>query len=43
MRRALADQGLVFGFGTLQRFFKRHAITRKKRPLTRASRLVLTS
>ena len=29
MRRALADQGLAFGFGTLQRFFKRHKITRK--------------
>ena len=32
MRRMLADQGLVFGFGTLQRFFARHRITRKKRP-----------
>lgn len=29
MRRALADQGLAFGFGTLQRFFKRHQISRK--------------
>ena len=37
-RQALAAHGLVFGFGTLQRFFRRHKITRKKRPLTRASR-----
>jgi transposase len=43
MRHALAEQGLVFGFGTLQRFFRRHHITRKKRPLTRASRPVPTS
>ncbi len=28
------DNGLVFGFGAIQRFFKRHAITRKKRPRT---------
>ena len=38
MRHALAEQGLVFGFGTLQRFFRRHQITRKKRPPMRASR-----
>src|SRR5215210_1016509 len=31
LRRALAEHGLSFGFGTLQRFFKRHQITRKKR------------
>ena len=31
MRRTLADQGLVFGFGTLQRLFARHKITRKKK------------
>ena len=43
MRRALADQGLAFGFGTLQRFFKRHKVTREKRPPMRASRAVLTS
>ena len=29
-RQALAVKGLVFGFGTLQRFFRRHKITRKK-------------
>lgn len=28
------DNGLVFGFGAIQRFFKRHAIRRKKRPRT---------
>ena len=43
MRRTLADQGLVFGFGTLQRFFARHRITRKKRPPMRASRPAPTS
>ena len=43
MRSLLADQGLVFGFGTLQRFFRRHGITRKKRPPTPASRAVPTS
>ena len=43
MRRSLADQGLVFGFGTLQRFFTRHKITRKKRRPMRASRAALTS
>lgn len=30
IRSRLAGQGLVFGFGTIQRFFIRHAITRKK-------------
>jgi transposase len=32
VRASLAERGLAFGFGTIQRFFKRHAITRKKRP-----------
>ena len=41
-RQALAARGLVFGFGTLHRFFRRHEITRKKRPLMRASRAVPT-
>src|SRR5271154_5545487 len=36
-------QGLVFGFGTIQRFFVRHAITRKKRRRTPRSRIALTS
>ena len=30
LRRALGADGLEFGFGTIQRFFKRHRITRKK-------------
>ena len=30
LRRALAAKGLVFGFGTIQRFFARHRMTRKK-------------
>jgi len=43
VRRALGAQGLVFGFGTIQRFFARHAITRKKRPRTLPSKIVPTS
>ena len=43
VRASLAEQGLVFGFGTIQRFFARHAITRKKRPRTRPSRTAPTS
>lgn len=43
VRRTLAERGLFFGFGTIQRFFVRHGITRKKRPRTPASRSVLTS
>ena len=43
MRHVLAEQGAVFGFGTLQRFFRRHRITRKKRPPMLASRAVPTS
>jgi len=42
VRQALGAQGLVFGFGTIQRFFVRHAITRKTygppRPQERLSR-----
>lgn len=30
VRASLAQQGLAFGFGTIQRFFARHAVTRKK-------------
>ncbi len=30
IRQSLARQGLFFGFGTIQRFFVRHKITRKK-------------
>ena len=39
LRRRLGDKGLIFGDGTIRRFFKRHAITRKKRPRTPASRI----
>jgi transposase len=38
LRTALAGRGHAFGYGTLQRFFARHRITRKKRPRTPASR-----
>ncbi len=43
VRASLAKQGLAFGFGTIQRFFARHAVTRKKRPRTQPSRIVPTS
>jgi transposase len=43
LRAALATRGHAFGYGTLQRFFARHRITRKKRPRTPASRIVPTS
>ena len=43
MRQALAERDHVFGFGTIQRFFKRHRITHKKRPLMQASRSGRTS
>jgi hypothetical protein len=39
----LAEQGLIFGFGTIQRVFARHAITRKKRPRTPPNRTAPTS
>ena len=42
VRAYLAKQGLFFGFGTIQRFFTRHAITRKKRPHMRANRIAPT-
>jgi transposase len=43
LRRALEHRGHRFGYGTIQRFFRRRGITRKKRPATRASRTVPTS
>ena len=43
VRASLARQGLAFGFGTIQRFFARHSITRKKRPRTPPSRTAPTS
>ncbi len=42
-RLVLRERGLVFSFGALQRFFGRHAITRKKRPRTPPSRIAPTS
>lgn len=43
LRRRLIGMGLMFGDGTLRRFFARHRITRKKRLPTPASRRVPTS
>ncbi|QFI69756.1 putative transposase [Sinorhizobium alkalisoli] len=42
VRCSLADRGLFFGFGTIQRFFKRHNMTRKKVRMPR-SKTDLTS
>ncbi len=38
LRAALGARGHAFGYGSIQRFLKRHGITRKKRPATRPSR-----
>jgi transposase len=43
LRRMLADKGFLVGYGTIRRFFARHAITRKKRRPMPASRIGLTS
>ncbi len=43
LRGELAARGHGFGYGTIQRFFARHGITRKKRPRTPASRTAPTS
>jgi transposase len=43
LRQALGTHGHWFGYGTLRRFFKRHRITRKKRPRTPPSRAAPTS
>lgn len=43
LRQALGEGGHHFGFGTIQRFFVRHAITRKKRRSTPSSKTVPTS
>jgi transposase len=40
LRRTLGEKGLLFGEGTIRRFFKRHEITRKKRRPTPPSRTV---
>ncbi len=43
LRAALVERGHAFGYGTLQRFFRRHGITRKKRRRTPPSRSGPTS
>ena len=43
LRQALTDKGATFGYGTIRRFFTRHAIARKKRPDTPLSRTAPTS
>ena len=43
IRHSLAEQGLLFGFGTIQRFFARHNITRKKRARMPRSKTAPTS
>lgn len=43
LRRALGEQGHWFGYGTIQRFFRRHRITRKKRQRTPPSSNARTS
>jgi transposase len=43
LRQALTDQGVTIGYGTIRRFFARHAITRKKRRRTRPNRTAPTS
>ncbi len=43
LRAELAGRGLLFGYGTLWRFFRRHGWTRKKRPPMPPSRTAPTS
>ena len=43
LRAALAETGVVVGYGRLWRFFDRRRITLKKRPRTRPSRREQTS
>lgn len=43
LQARLAEQGHRFGIGTLWRFFDRRGVTWKKRPRTRASRIVQIS
>lgn len=40
LRGELTAHGLCFGYGTLWRFFARHQLTRKKRPLMPPNRIV---
>ena len=43
VRSALAQKGLTFGFGTIQRFFVGNGITRKKRQRTPPNKTVRIS
>ena len=43
VQRRLTERGTPVGIGTVHRFFKRHEITRKKRPGTPSSRTGRTS
>lgn len=43
LRGLLSEQGIGVGYGTVRRFFARHAVTRKKRPPMRPSRIGPTS
>jgi transposase len=42
LRTALAARGASTSYGALWRFFRRHKITRKKRPCTQPSRIAPT-
>ena len=43
LRDVLGARGVVVGYGTIRRFFARHAITRKKRLPAPANRIGRTS
>jgi transposase len=43
LREELAGRGIATSTSALSRFFRRHGITRKKRPDTRSSRIARTS
>ena len=43
LRLAVADIGLTVSIAGLHRFFKRHGMTRKKRPATPSNRIARTS
>jgi transposase len=43
LRAGLAARGLATSTSALSRFFRRHGVTRKKRPATRSSRTARTS
>ena len=43
LRLAFVDKGVTVGYGTIRRFFARHAIMRKKRPDARPSKTTPTS